>query len=78
MSVTSSGLSFFSSSNNTPSTLPYRVSIKINKIPEEKSNKELPAGIGDDSSYFQLVVDDDLKMGYMKLWWDHFGEKNWK
>ena len=34
-----------------------------------KSNDELPAGIGDDSSYSPLVIDDDLNMGDMILWW---------
>ena len=46
-------------------------------MPEEKSNEELPAGIGYDSTYSPLVVDDDLKIGDMTLWWIYFGDRYW-
>ena len=65
--VTSIAISFRSSSNNTPSSPPYCVGIKRKSVPEEKSDEELPAVVGDYFTYSQLVNDDDLKMGDMKL-----------
>ena len=53
------------SSNKTPPSPPYSVGSKRKSLPEEKSNEELPAGIGDYSYYFPLVVDDDLNIGDM-------------
>ena len=59
------GISFIPSSNNTPSSLPYCVGSKRKSVSEEKQNEELPAVIGDSSSYYPLIIDDDLKMGDM-------------
>ena len=59
------GISFLPSSNNTPSSPSYCVGSKIKSVYEEKYNEELPAVIGDDSYYYQLIIDDDLKMGDM-------------
>ena len=67
MKVTSRGISFRSSSNNTPSIPPHPVGIKIEAVPEEKSNDELPAGIGDESYYSPFFIDDDLKMNDLTL-----------
>ena len=66
LTVTYRGKSFSSSSNNIPSSPPYNVDIKSKASPEEKSNELLPAGIGYDSSYSPLIIDDDLSMGDMK------------
>ena len=63
MAVTSRGISFQPSPNKTSSSPPYRVVSKIETVPNEKSNEELPAIIGDDSYYSPLVIDDDLNMG---------------
>ena len=62
LAVTSIQISFCLSSNNTPSSPPYNVGSKRKSVPEEKSNDESPAGIGDDDSYYPLVIYDDLKM----------------
>ena len=35
---------------------------KREAVPEEKSNDELYAGIGDYYYYYPLVIDDDMKM----------------
>ena len=77
LTVTPRGISFYSSSNNKPSSPPYRVGIKIKAAPEEKSNEELPAGILDDSFYSPLVIDDDLKMGDMTSLWIDFENIYW-
>ena len=63
--VTSRGISFRSSSNNTPSSPSYSVGIKIGGLPEENSNEEFSAGIGDDYYYSPLDFGDDLKKGDM-------------
>ena len=52
ITVTSRCITFRSSSNITPSSPPYLVVITRKEVPEERSNEELPAGIGD-------AVDDD-------------------
>ena len=57
---TSRGICFSSSSNNTSPIPPYRVDIKRKFVPEEKSNEELPAGIGDEYSFSPLFIDDDF------------------
>ena len=67
MTVTYRGISFRSSSNNEPSSPPHSISIKRKAAPEEKYNTELTVGIGDDSNYSPLVIDDYLKMGDIKL-----------
>ena len=59
------GISFLPSSSNTPSSPSYCVGSKIKSVSEEKYNEELPAVIGDGSSYYPLIIDDDLKMGDM-------------
>ena len=59
---TSRGITFCPSSNNTPSSTPSSVGSKRKVVPKEKYNEELPSGIGDDSSYSPLVIDDDVKM----------------
>ena len=65
MTVTYRAIYFHPSSNKIPPSLPPRVFSKRKSVPEENSNEELPAGIGYDSSYYPLVIDDDLKMGDM-------------
>ena len=67
LEVTSRGILFCPSSNNTPSSATYRVDIKRKAVPEEKSNEELPAGIGHNSNYSPLVVDIYLRMRDMTL-----------
>ena len=32
-------------------------------VPKGKYNKELSAGVGDSSSFYPLLVDDDLRIG---------------
>ena len=78
MTVTSRGISFCLSSNNTTSSPLYPASIKRKSVPEEKSNEELPAGIGDDYTYSPLVIDYYLQMGDMTLWLIDFGQRYWK
>ena len=63
MTVTSRGVSFCPSSNNTPSSPLYTVISKRKSSPEEKYNEELPPCIGYYSSYYPLEIDDYLKMG---------------
>ena len=63
LTVTSRGMFFHSSSNNTPLSLIYCFGIKRKAVPEEKSNKYFPAGTVDNSTDSPLVVDDDLQMG---------------
>ena len=75
MTVISRGISFRSSSNNTPSSPPYFVVIRRKSVHEEKSNEELPAGIGDDPSYFTFVINDDLKIVDM-IGWNYFLNNN--
>ena len=65
LTVTYRGISFCSSSNSTPQSVPYCVGSKRKSAPEEKSNKELPVGTGDDYSYSPLVIGENLKMGDM-------------
>ena len=60
------------SSNNKTSSPLYPASIKRKSVPEEKSNEELPAGIGDDYTYSPLVIDYDLKMSDTALRWIGF------
>ena len=60
MTVTYSGVYFWSSSNNTPSSPPYRVGIEIKSVTENIYDEELNSGIGDGSSYSTLVINDDL------------------
>ena len=60
-------ISFLSSSNNTPSSTPLGFDIKIKSVLEAKSNDELPTGIGDYSTYYPLIIDDDLNIGDMTL-----------
>ena len=67
LTVSSRGIYFRSSSNNTQSSPPYRVGIKIKALPEEKYNKELPAGIGDYYTYYPLIIDYGFNMGDMTL-----------
>ena len=67
MTVTSRGISFCASSNNPLSIPPYHIGTKIKAVTEEKSNEELPAGIGDDYSNSTLAIDNYLKMGDIKL-----------
>ena len=62
MTVTYRSISFRPSSNNTPLSQPYCVFVKEN-CTWIKSNRELRVGIGDDSYYSPLVIDDDLNMG---------------
>ena len=62
LTTTYRAISFSSSSNKTPPSPPYHVGSKRKVVLEEKSNEELPAGIGYDSSYYTLVIDDFLKM----------------
>ena len=56
------GIYFQPSSNNTPSIPPYCVGSKRKSVPEERSNEEVPAGIGDDYYFSPLVMDYYLKM----------------
>ena len=65
LAVTSRGILFFPSLNNTTPSRPYRVVSKIKDLPEEKSNEKLPAGIGNNYSYSSLAIGDDLKIGDM-------------
>ena len=65
MTFTSRPISFFLSSNKTPPSPPYCVGSKIKAVLEERSNEELPAGVGYDSSYSPLIIADDLNMGDM-------------
>ena len=67
MKVKYRGIYFHPTSNITPWNLPYRVGSKQKTVPEENFNEELPAGIGDDSYYYPLVIDDDFKMGDMSV-----------
>ena len=54
------GIYFFPPANNTPSSPPSRLGSKIKALPEGKYDDELPAGIGYDSSFYTLVIDDVL------------------
>ena len=63
MTFTSKGISFPLSSKNTPSSTPYGVGNKIKAVPEAKPNDELPAGMGDDYTYYPLVIYDNFKDG---------------
>ena len=65
LTITSRWISFFPSSNNKPSSTPYRVGSKIKVVSEEKYNEELSVGISYYSYYSTLVIDDDLNMGDM-------------
>ena len=78
MKFTSRSTPYRSSSNNAPPIPSYRVGIKIKSAPEEKYNEELTAGIGDDSTYYPLVIYYDLNMGNITLWWMDFGKRYWK
>ena len=78
MIVTSRGISFQSSSNNTTSSPPYCVGIKRKSAPENIYNEELTAGIRDDYYYYSFSVYDDLNMGDMILLWIYFGKRIWK
>ena len=57
------GISFLTSSNNTPSSPPYCPGIKIKSLNEVKHNGELTAVIGDYYYFSPLVIDDVSKMG---------------
>ena len=61
LSNKSRGISFRQSSNNTPSSPPSGAVSKIQVVPEEKFNEELPAVIGDVSYFYPLVVIDNFK-----------------
>ena len=74
LTVTPRAISYQPSSNDTPSSPPYHIGIKIKWVPENIYNEELPAGIGDDSNHSPLVIDYDLRMGDMTLQWIYFGK----
>ena len=57
------GKYYIPSSNSTPPIPPYSVDNKRKEAPKEKSNEELPAGIGDAYYFSPLIIGDDLKNG---------------
>ena len=65
MTHTYRGKYYLPSSNSTPPIPPYSVDNKRKEVPKEKSNEELPAGIGDAYYFSPLIIGDDLKMDDM-------------
>ena len=65
-------------SNNTPSSTPYGVGIKIKAVPEAKYIDELPAVMGDDSTYYPLVVDAVSKDGWHDIMMNWFWKEIFK
>ena len=65
MTVKSRAILFCPPPNKARQSPPYFVVSKIKAVPEEKYDGKSPAGIGEDSSYYTLVIDDNLNMGAM-------------
>ena len=53
-------ISFHQSPNNTPPSPPFRDGDKINSVPEETSNKGVPADLEDGFYFSTLIISYDF------------------
>ena len=63
LTKSSRGSSVCLASNNTLLISPSGPGSTRKYLPEEKFDDELPAGIGDDSTFYVLVIDGELQIG---------------